>query len=100
MCRVGDVTWPSRCRRRRIEPCRRRRRRGLAAAGAAQAKSLLEVKDGDSFLDIIAKQVVAMRKSLGMNVRFVLMNSFSTSDDTKEFLCEVSYDVAHKDLVS
>ena len=55
--------------------------------GLDKAKSLLEVKGGDSFLDLIAKQIINARKKLGFDVKFVLMNSFSTSDDTKEYLC-------------
>merc|ERR1719420_1387825 len=53
--------------------------------GLDKAKSLLPVKDGDTFLDLIAKQVVDMRKKYG-GVKFMLMNSFSTSEDTNAFL--------------
>lgn len=53
--------------------------------GLDKAKSLLEVKNGDTFLDLTAKQVMCMRKEFGQNVKFMLMNSFSTSDDTLEF---------------
>jgi len=53
--------------------------------GLDKAKSLLEVKNGDTFLDLTAKQVMCMRKDFGQNVKFMLMNSFSTSDDTLEF---------------
>mmetsp|Transcript_33963 Transcript_33963/g.71480 ORF Transcript_33963/g.71480 Transcript_33963/m.71480 type:complete len:1047 (-) Transcript_33963:149-3289(-) len=53
--------------------------------GLDKAKSLLEVKNGDTFLDLTAKQVVCMREEFGQNVKFMLMNSFSTSDDTLEF---------------
>ena len=54
--------------------------------GLDKAKSLLEVKkDGDTFLDLTAKQVINMRKEFGQNVKFMLMNSFSTSNDTLEF---------------
>merc|ERR1719316_201516 len=52
--------------------------------GLDKAKSLLPVKDGDTFLDLIAKQVVDMRKKHG-GVKFMLMNSFSTSEDTMAF---------------
>merc|ERR1719460_1769377 len=52
--------------------------------GLDKAKSLLPVKDGDTFLDLIAKQVVDMRKKYG-GVKFMLMNSFSTSEDTMAF---------------
>jgi UDP-N-acetylglucosamine pyrophosphorylase len=53
--------------------------------GLDKAKSLLEVKDKDTFLDLIAKQVVDMRAKYG-GVKFMLMNSFSTSEDTMAFL--------------
>jgi UDP-N-acetylglucosamine pyrophosphorylase len=51
-----------------------------------QAKSLLEVNNGDTFLDLTAKQVISMRKSFNTNVNFMLMNSFNTSKDTLAFL--------------
>lgn len=50
------------------------------------AKSLLKVKGNDTFLDLTAKQVISMRKTFKQNVRFILMNSFSTSKDTMEYL--------------
>lgn len=53
--------------------------------GLDKAKSLLEVKNGQTFLDFTAKQIIYMRKNLKQNVRFLLMNSFSTSDDTNAF---------------
>jgi UDP-N-acetylglucosamine pyrophosphorylase len=54
--------------------------------GLEKAKSLLEVRDGKTFLDLIAEQVEHTRTTIGAKVRFVLMNSFSTSDDTKAHL--------------
>ena len=54
--------------------------------GLDKAKSLLEVKGGNSFLDLTAKQVISMRKNFKMNVSFMLMNSFNTSKDTLSFL--------------
>lgn len=98
--------------------------------GLEKAKSLLEVKDGKTFLDLIAEQIKHTRKQFGsqvgrlvlwqqllsaihklqtpgcgsravdltrslrLQVRFVLMNSFSTSEDTKEHLAK-----AHGDLL-
>jgi UDP-N-acetylglucosamine pyrophosphorylase len=53
--------------------------------GLDKAKSLLEVKGKDTFLDFTAQQVVKMRANFGKNVRFMLMNSFSTGDDTLDF---------------
>ena len=41
-----------------------------------RAKSLLEVKDGLTFLDIIARQVLALRERSGARLPLVLMNSF------------------------
>lgn len=54
--------------------------------GLDKAKSLLEVKGGNTFLDLTAKQVQSMRKAFGANVNFMLMNSFNTSKDTLSFL--------------
>lgn len=56
--------------------------------GLNKAKSLLEVKDGHTFLDLIGLQVKAMRKEYGSSLRFLLMNSFSTSDDSMQRLRE------------
>merc|ERR1719161_3334875 len=47
--------------------------------------AVVKLNGGDTFLDLIAKQVVDMRKKYG-GVKFMLMNSFSTSDDTNAFL--------------
>jgi phosphoglucomutase len=54
--------------------------------GLDKAKSLLEVKGLDTFLDLTAKQVIQMRKDYGSKVKFMLMNSFATSKDTLDFL--------------
>ena len=54
--------------------------------GLDKAKSLLKVKGDDTFLDLTAKQIIAMRQDFGMKVKFMLMNSFSTSADTLAFL--------------
>ena len=48
--------------------------------GLEKAKSLLIVRDGETFLDLIVRQILAARKTA--DLRFLLMNSFSTSDDT------------------
>lgn len=50
--------------------------------GLQKAKSLLEVKNGETFLDLIAEQIATLRTETGAQVRFLLMNSFSTSEDT------------------
>lgn len=56
--------------------------------GLDRAKSLLEVRPGITFLDLIARQITWFRNETGANVRFLLMNSFSTSADTREFLAK------------
>jgi len=56
--------------------------------GLDKAKSLLKVKGDDTFLDLTAKQVLKMRETYGLNVKFMLMNSFSTSEDTLNFFKE------------
>ena len=56
--------------------------------GLDKAKSLLKVKGEDTFLDLTAKQVIQMRKDYGLKVKFMLMNSFSTSADTLAFFRE------------
>jgi UTP--glucose-1-phosphate uridylyltransferase len=50
--------------------------------GMTKAKSLLEVKDGLSFLDIIVRQVLHLRERFEARIPLVLMNSFATRDDT------------------
>ena len=60
--------------------------------GLDRAKSLLEVRDGLSFLDIIARQVLAARKEHGVALPLVFMDSFRTTDDTIAALA--GYDLA------
>jgi UTP--glucose-1-phosphate uridylyltransferase len=50
--------------------------------GMTQAKSLLEVKGGHTFLDVIARQVLHLRERHGAPIPLLLMNSFATRDDT------------------
>jgi UTP--glucose-1-phosphate uridylyltransferase len=50
--------------------------------GMTRAKSLLEVKDGLTFLDVIARQVLGLRRRSGARLPLVLMNSFYTREDT------------------
>ncbi len=54
--------------------------------GLQKAKSLLPVKGETTFLDIIAKQIIYLREKTGAKVRFLLMDSFSTSEDTLEHM--------------
>jgi UTP--glucose-1-phosphate uridylyltransferase len=50
--------------------------------GMTQAKSLLEIKDGQTFLDITVRQVLRLREKTGARLPLVLMNSFATREDS------------------
>jgi UTP--glucose-1-phosphate uridylyltransferase len=50
--------------------------------GLDRAKSLVPVRDGMSFLDVIAMQVKHVRATLDVPLPLVFMNSFATHDDT------------------
>ena len=50
--------------------------------GLDRAKSLLPVRNGLSFLDLIAGQVLRLRRDIGSTVPLLCMNSFSTEADT------------------
>mgnify|MGYP001794622169 CR=1 FL=1 len=50
--------------------------------GLTKAKSLIQVKDGASFLEILRRQIVRLRESSGANVPLLFMNSFNTREDT------------------
>src|SRR5579859_2080126 len=54
--------------------------------GLEKAKSLLVIKDGLTFLDFIARQILYFQERHRAPLRFLLMNSFSTSADTLAFL--------------
>src|SRR4051812_2285840 len=56
--------------------------------GMTRAKSLIEAKDGLTFLDVIARQVLALRERAGADVPLVLMNSFRTRDESLAALAE------------
>lgn len=54
--------------------------------GLQKAKSLLEIKPGVTFLDVIVRQVRHLRERAGYPVILLLMNSFSTGADTMAHL--------------
>jgi UTP--glucose-1-phosphate uridylyltransferase len=54
--------------------------------GLEAAKSLLEVRDGLSFLDVIARQVLWARQEYGVRLPVLFMDSFRTSEDTRAAL--------------
>jgi UTP--glucose-1-phosphate uridylyltransferase len=56
---------------------------GLGTSMGLQGpKSLLAVRDGVNFLDLMVRQILDLRATSGAPVRLLLMNSFSTSADT------------------
>ncbi|XVF08843.1 hypothetical protein REPUB_Repub07fG0038600 [Reevesia pubescens] len=50
--------------------------------GCTGPKSLIEVRNGLTFLDLIVIQIEHLNSKYGCNVPLVLMNSFNTHDDT------------------
>ena len=54
--------------------------------GLSKAKSLLPVKGNLNFLDIIVRQVLALRGESGYDVQLLFMNSYNTQTDTLEYL--------------
>jgi len=64
--------------------------------GMTRAKSLIEAKDGKTFLDVIVCQVLALRQRHGARVPLVLMDSFATRKDALAALArhaEVASDI-------
>jgi UTP--glucose-1-phosphate uridylyltransferase len=64
----------------------------VTTMGMTRAKSLIEARDGLSFLDVIVRQTLAVRRRHGVRLPLVLMDSFRTRDDTLAALA------AHPDL--
>lgn len=63
---------------------------GLATTmGLERPKSLLEARDGRSFLRIIAGQTQALRRDCGVRLPLILMNSQATHEPTLEALAEI-----------
>ena|SRR5215207_3875403 len=58
--------------------------------GVTGPKSALPVKDGLSFLDIIARQILSTRETYDVELPLVLMNSFRTRDESLAVLNEYS----------
>lgn len=54
--------------------------------GLNRAKSLLRVRDGRSFLDLVATQVLAARTGWDVRLPLLFLTSFRTHDDTLEAL--------------
>lgn len=54
--------------------------------GCVGPKSVIEVRDGMSFLDLSVRQVEYLNRTYNVNVPFVLMNSFNTDEDTQNII--------------
>src|SRR5919204_6770831 len=54
--------------------------------GMTGAKTLLEVKEGLTFLDVIARQVLGLRERYGIRLPLILMHSFRTREDSLKAL--------------
>ena len=65
--------------------------------GMDRAKSLLAVRDDLCFLDVIARQVLAVREKYDASLPLIFMNSFRTSAETREALARYP-DLAVGDL--
>lgn len=50
--------------------------------GMREAKSLLQAKDGHSFLDVIVRRLLSLRERHGAAIPLLLMDSFATREDT------------------
>ncbi len=50
--------------------------------GLTSAKTLLPAKNGETFLDLIARQILDLRARHGVDLPLVLMNSFRTREDS------------------
>ena len=60
--------------------------------GLQGPKSLLPVRDGLTFLDLIVRQILELRHTTGTGTRLLLMNSFSTSAATLQHLARYQAD--------
>ncbi|SMQ44976.1 unnamed protein product [Zymoseptoria tritici ST99CH_3D7] len=54
--------------------------------GCVGPKSVIEVRDGMSFLDLSVRQIEHLNRTYDVNVPFVLMNSFNTDADTASII--------------
>ncbi|PWN86598.1 putative UTP-glucose-1-phosphate uridylyltransferase [Acaromyces ingoldii] len=50
--------------------------------GCTGPKSVIEVREGMTFLDLSVRQIEHLNSTYNVNVPFILMNSFNTDDDT------------------
>ncbi|WBW75557.1 UTP-glucose-1-phosphate uridylyltransferase Fyu1 [Schizosaccharomyces osmophilus] len=54
--------------------------------GCVGPKSIIEVREGNSFLDLSVRQIEHLNRKYNVNVPFVLMNSFNTDEATAKLI--------------
>ncbi|CDK28863.1 unnamed protein product [Kuraishia capsulata CBS 1993] len=54
--------------------------------GCVGPKSVIEVRDGQSFLDLSVRQIEYLNRTFDTDVPLLLMNSFNTDDDTQHLV--------------
>lgn len=54
--------------------------------GCVGPKSVIEVREGMTFLDLSVRQIEHLNSAYNTNVPFILMNSFNTDDDTARII--------------
>ncbi|HEY8965301.1 MAG TPA: UTP--glucose-1-phosphate uridylyltransferase [Candidatus Methylacidiphilales bacterium] len=82
----SSVPGPKRVKKLLSHTCLLKLNGGLGTSmGMNGAKSLLPLKDGLSFLDLICRQVLHLRNEHGP-IQFLLMDSFNTSAETQELI--------------
>ncbi|GEM09002.1 UTP-glucose-1-phosphate uridylyltransferase [Rhodotorula toruloides] len=54
--------------------------------GCVGPKSVIEVREGMTFLDLSVRQIEHLNSAHNVNVPFILMNSFNTDDDTARII--------------
>ncbi|XP_069385498.1 UTP--glucose-1-phosphate uridylyltransferase-like isoform X2 [Paralichthys olivaceus] len=59
--------------------------------GCKGPKSLISVRNENTFLDLTVQQIEHLNKTFNTNVPLVLMNSFNTDEDTKKILLKYKH---------
>eukprot|EP00127_Corallochytrium_limacisporum_P001835 Clim_evm1s87 gene=Clim_evmTU1s87 len=54
--------------------------------GCVGPKSIIEVRDGMTFLDLVVRQIQHLNETYDVSVPLVLMNSFNTQEDTEKII--------------
>jgi UTP--glucose-1-phosphate uridylyltransferase len=85
---AADLPEPDEAGRRALERAVMIRLNGGlgTSMGMTGPKSLVEAKDGLTFLDVIVRQVLGLRERHGVRLPLVLMNSFRTREPTLKAL--------------